>query len=186
MLPIAHGNCTNGGYGKERRTQIGPQGYLNRSAYLNRSHPLLKLPWGLLALCRWTLGGERHRYAIAWPNKLGTDPVAIDGIDGRRGGKREYQGVSTINSNSNRLSINQSDSAWVWRTSGLTLDGTAEPVSRDQILRRELEQRNIHFPCSADPEQDWQPYQVDPYFVISSDHTYIHTYNPSSPECSSR
>ena len=28
-------------------------------------------------------------------------------------------------------------------------DGTAEPVSRDQILRRERGQGNIHFPCSA-------------------------------------
>ena len=24
---------------------------------------------------------ERHRYAIAWPDKLGTDPMAYDGID---------------------------------------------------------------------------------------------------------
>ena len=31
---------------------------------------------------------------------------------------------------------------------------TAEPVSRDQILRRERGQGNIHFPCSADHEQD--------------------------------
>ena len=46
----------------------------------------------------------------------------------------------------------------------LTRDWTAEPVSRDQILRREQRgQRNIHFPCSADHEQDWQPYPVDPY-----------------------
>ena len=28
-------------------------------------------------------------------------------------------------------------SAWAWRMSGLTRDGTAESVSRDQILRRE-------------------------------------------------
>ena len=41
-------------------------------------------------------------------------------------------------------------------------DGTAEPVSRDQILRRERGQRKLHFPCSADHEQDWQPYSVDP------------------------
>ena len=34
--------------------------------------------------------------------------------------------------------------------SRLTRDGTAEPVSRDQILRHEREQGNIHFPCSAD------------------------------------
>ena len=44
----------------------------------------------------------------------------------------------------------------------LTRDGTAEPVSRDQILRRERGQGNIHFPCSADNEQDWQPHPVDP------------------------
>ena len=30
--------------------------------------------------------------------------------------------------------------------SRLTRDGTAEPVSRDQILRRERGQGNIHFP----------------------------------------
>ena len=46
--------------------------------------------------------------------------------------------------------------------SRLTRDGTAEPVSRDQILRRERGKENIHFPCSADYEQDWQPYPVDP------------------------
>ena len=45
----------------------------------------------------------------------------------------------------------------------LTRDGTAEPVSRDQILRRERGQGNFHFPCSADHVQDWQPYPVDPY-----------------------
>ena len=35
--------------------------------------------------------------------------------------------------------------------SRLTRNGTAEPTSRDQILRRERErQGNINFPCSAD------------------------------------
>ena len=50
-------------------------------------------------------------------------------------------------------------------TSTLAQDRTAEPVSRDQILRREREQENmnIHFLCSAEHEQDWQPYPVDPY-----------------------
>ena len=33
--------------------------------------------------------------------------------------------------------------------SRLTWDGTAKPVSRDQILRRERGQENIYFPCSA-------------------------------------
>ena len=50
--------------------------------------------------------------------------------------------------------------------SRLTRDGTAEPVSRDQILRRESGQRNVHVSCRADHEQDWQPYPVDPYSAI--------------------
>ena len=33
--------------------------------------------------------------------------------------------------------------------SKLTRDGTAETVSRDQILRRERGQGKVHFPCSA-------------------------------------
>ena len=58
--------------------------------------------------------------------------------------------------------------------SSLTRDGTAEPVSRDQILRHVRGQGwNIHFPCSADHEQDWQPYPVDPYSAICDDHIYI-------------
>ena len=55
-------------------------------------------------------------------------------------------------------------------------DGTADPVSRDQILRRIRGQENIHSPCSADHEQDWQPYPVDPNSSICDEHTYIHTY----------
>ena len=46
----------------------------------------------------------------------------------------------------------------------------------DQILRRERGQGNIHFPCSADHEQDWQPYPVDPYSCYMCDHTYILVY----------
>ena len=61
--------------------------------------------------------------------------------------------------------------------SRLTRDGTAEPVSRDQILRHARGQGNIRFPCSADHEQDWQPYPVDPHSAICDDHTYIHTYH---------
>ena len=58
----------------------------------------------------------------------------------------------------------------------LTRDGTAEPVSQDQILRRGREQGNIHFPCSADHVHDWQPNPVGPYSSYRSDHTNIHTY----------
>ena len=38
--------------------------------------------------------------------------------------------------------------------SRLTRDRTAEPVSRDQILRHVRGQGNIYFPCSAHHEQD--------------------------------
>ena len=67
----------------------------------------------------------------------------------------------------------------------LTRDGTAEPVSRDQILRGERGQGNIHFPCSADHEQDWQPYPVDPRVcVVLSYHLFwtsdLWTHQPGS------
>ena len=60
----------------------------------------------------------------------------------------------------------------VWRMSRLTWDGTAEPVSRDQILRRERGQGKFRFPSSVDHEQDWQPSPVDPYSAESADHTF--------------
>ena len=66
--------------------------------------------------------------------------------------------------------------------SSLTRDGTAEPVSRDQILRHVLGERNSHFTCSANYEQDWQPYPVDPYSATCDDHTYVlHTHIPYLP-----
>ena len=58
--------------------------------------------------------------------------------------------------------------------SRLTWDGTAEAVSRDQNLRRKRGQGNNNFPCSADHEQDWQPYSsVDPYsrYITDDQHT---------------
>ena len=57
--------------------------------------------------------------------------------------------------------------------SRLMRGGTAEPVSRDQILRRERGQGNMHFRSSADHEQDWQPYPVDSYSAMC---VTIHTY----------
>ena len=53
--------------------------------------------------------------------------------------------------------------------SRLTRDGTAEPVSRDQILGLERGLGNIIFSCSADHVQDWQPYPVDPYSCYMCD-----------------
>ena len=61
--------------------------------------------------------------------------------------------------------------------SRLTRDGTAEPLSRDQILRRERGQgRKCSFFLFADDghEQDWQPYPVDPSLAIYDEHIYIY------------
>ena len=55
----------------------------------------------------------------------------------------------------------------------LKRNGTAELVSRDQFLRRERVEGNIHFPSSADHEQDWQPYSVDPYSRYMCYHTFF-------------
>ena len=60
--------------------------------------------------------------------------------------------------------------------SRLTRDGTTEPVSRDQILRHERGQGNIHFSCSADHVQDWQRYPVDPYSCYMCDRTIYNMY----------
>ena len=69
--------------------------------------------------------------------------------------------------------------------SKLTRDGTVEPISRDQTLRHARGHGNITFPCSADHEQDWQPYLVDPYSAKCDDHTYIGGgYKESWPWCS--
>ena len=53
---------------------------------------------------------------------------------------------------------------------------TAELISRGQNHGRERGQGNIHFPCSADHEQDWQPYPVDPSLAtvnVMTIHTHI-------------
>ena len=71
----------------------------------------------------------------------------------------------------NPVSKIKPDLSWVWKVSRLMRDGTAEPVSRDQILRRERGQEKVHFPYSADHERDWQPCPVDPYSAICDDHT---------------
>ena len=56
---------------------------------------------------------------------------------------------------------------------------TAEPVSRDQILRHARGQGNINFPWSANHEHDWQPYPVDPccYMWWPYLHTYIQNWH---------
>ena len=60
--------------------------------------------------------------------------------------------------------------------SRLTRGATAEPVPRDQILRRGRGQGNINFPCSADHVQEWQPCPVDPHSLLLYICMAIHTY----------
>ena len=61
----------------------------------------------------------------------------------------------------------------MWRMSRLTRGGRAESVARDQVLRRERGQGTFNFPCSADQEQDWQPYPVNVYSITCDYHTFI-------------
>ena len=58
--------------------------------------------------------------------------------------------------------------------SKLTRDGTAEPVSPDQILRARTGTGEYSLSCSGDYEQDWRLDPVDPYSAICHDHTYIY------------
>ena len=57
--------------------------------------------------------------------------------------------------------------------SRLMRDETAEPASRDKIVRRERGQGDIFFPVQLDHVEDWQPYPVDPYSCSMCDYTYI-------------
>ena len=82
--------------------------------YLSGQHPILKLVLRTnIALRQSNLVGEhQHRYAIAPANKLETEWVAVDGIVGRRRGKREEEREPARNHQIER-------------------DGTAETSSRD-------------------------------------------------------
>ena len=82
-------------------------------------------------------------------------------------------GLATIFGWSKILQIQPLSTVWI--ISRLTRGRTAKPVSRDQTLRRERGQGNVCSPGSADHEQDWQPYPVDPYFAICDDHTCLRT-----------
>ena len=90
--------------------------------------------------------------------------MAVRSKDGRRRGKRE-EGEEFLS----KHHIDNSDG--VWRMSGMMPDGTAEPVSRDRILRRERGQGKYMFPSSADHnKQDSRSYRLMP--SLRDDHTY--------------
>ena len=95
----------------------------------------------------------------------------------RMNGKKTHTNIYNIQNISGVLdsstALNSTGSPY--EMSRLTRDGTAEPVSRDQILRHERGQGNIRFSCSADHVQDCQPYLVDPCSCCMCDYTYIHT-----------
>ena len=115
---------------------------------------------------------ELHCLEDFWPSADGLSAVNVIGTklrDPINTGLTRWRMVVYINRRrlpraSTRFSLS------AWRMSRLTQDGTAKLVSRDQMLRRERGQGNIHSLCSADHEQVWQSYPVDPY---SDDFTYI-------------
>ena len=55
--------------------------------------------------------------------------------------------------------------------SRLTWDRTVEPISTEEVLRRERGQGKVNFACLADHEQDSQPYPVDPYYAEIANYT---------------
>ena len=83
-----------------------------------------------------------------------------EGLDAFR-----FSGINAVPHNKH-LIIKAKECSLSMEMNRLTRDGTAEPVSRDQILMREREQGKNNVPCSADHEKDWQPYPVDPYLPL--------------------
>ena len=120
--------------------------------YLNKNLPFIELPWELLALC-WFSVVNVIGNANAWPDNLGTSPMAHGGSNGNRSEKRKG-GIEPRSWAPNP--------AWVWRKGELTRDGKVEPNSQDQTSGANEDRKNSVFPVSADHKQDWQPwYPVD-------------------------
>ena len=100
-------------------------------------------------------------------------------MNGRRSGTREKSRKQAL------------DSAWSMEMSRLARDGTAEPVSRDQILRRERGQGIINFPCSASwpraglatlPSCDGHTYK-QALHTFRCSYTYMHIQQWTVHEC---
>ena len=50
-----------------------------------------------------------------------------------------------------------------------------------KLLGANRNRGNIQIPWSADHEQDWEPYPVDPNCAICDGHAYIHVHAPREP-----
>ena len=57
-------------------------------------------------------------------------------------------------------------------------------ADNDQLSSKFSRIGDVSSMISADHEQDWQPYPVDPYSAICDDHTYIHTVRMETGEYS--
>ena len=71
------------------------------------------------------------------------------------------------------------DSIWVWNMSGLMRDGKVEPVSRDQILRRERTWtgKNKYIPVQLTTSRIGNHvWLMHTLLTISDDHKYITRY----------
>ena len=95
----------------------------------------------LMSPCRCNLGSEHHRYAIASPDKLGNDPIAVAGrkmdavAESRRNpvSKHHCQPEQADAGRDGRTCLARQDS----QARTCPCSANSEPVSRDNILRRE-------------------------------------------------
>ena len=122
--------------------------------------------WGLLALRRWTFDSERHRYAIARPDKLGTDPTAVDGINGRR---RAESGVNLVS----KHHIQPECGEWAgWR-------GTVRlnPSCEAKFSGANEDRENVIFHVHTTTSRIGNLYPVDSYSARGDDSHHTNTYS---------
>ena len=138
-----------------------------------------ELPCGLLALCR----------RIPAVNAIGMDlrdPINPGLTRSRKAVQKKKKKMDTA-AELGRNPVSKHQIQPEYELSRLTRDGTAKPVSRDQILTRERGQEHIDFPCSADHVQDWQPYPVMHTLAICvTIHKDTSLANYSNTVCSTR
>ena len=107
-------------------------------------------------LGRRTLGSERHQYAIARPDKLGTDPMAYIVVLIKMDAAAEL-GRNPIISKHHIFSLEYGDD----EQADAGRDCRIHLARLNSQARTTRTEGNINFPCSADHVQDWQPYPVD-------------------------